>query len=84
VKILDQIATARSHQLRIHHKNRDEKPGRFLRLLIPERPVFDPHREDHLEEGLLPERGTLLDRLLREPLSLFRQKARRTGKRRAS
>jgi phosphatidylserine/phosphatidylglycerophosphate/cardiolipin synthase-like enzyme len=84
VKRLDEIATARSHQLRIHHRNRDEKPGPFLKKLIPDRPVFDPHSESHLKEGLLPEPGTLLDRLLREPLSLFGEKARRLGKRKAS
>jgi phospholipase D1/2 len=84
VKRLNAIATARSHQLRIHRRNRDERPGRFLKMLIPQRPVFDPHSEDHLKEGVLPERGTLLDRLLREPLSLIGEKARRLGKRRAS
>jgi phosphatidylserine/phosphatidylglycerophosphate/cardiolipin synthase-like enzyme len=84
VQRLDELASARSHQLRIHGRNRDEKPGKLLELLIPERPVFDPHSEAHLKEGLLPERGTLLDRLLREPMSLFTQKARRLGKRKAS
>jgi phospholipase D1/2 len=84
VKQLDAIAAAKSHQLRIHGRNQDEKPGLLLKMLIPERPVFDPHSESHLKEGLLPERGTLLDRILREPLSLFGQKARRVGKRKAS
>jgi phosphatidylserine/phosphatidylglycerophosphate/cardiolipin synthase-like enzyme len=81
---LDKLAAARSFLLRMHSRNRDEKPGPLLQLLIPERPVFDPASEDHLKEGLLPERGTLLDRLLREPIELLSQRVRRGTKRRAS
>jgi len=79
---LDEIAAARTHQLRLHGRNRDEKPGPLLELLIPDRPVFDPCSEDALKEGLLPERGTFLDRLIREPLALFGQRSRMLSRRR--
>jgi phosphatidylserine/phosphatidylglycerophosphate/cardiolipin synthase-like enzyme len=81
---LDKLAAARTTLLRMHSRNRDEKPGRLLRLLIPERPVFDPDSEQSLKEGLLPERGTLLDRILREPMALLTQRARKGTKRKAS
>jgi hypothetical protein len=68
----------------MHSRNREEKPGRLLQLLIPERPVFDPDSEQSLKEGLLPERGTLLDRILREPMALLTQRAHKVTKRKAS
>jgi phosphatidylserine/phosphatidylglycerophosphate/cardiolipin synthase-like enzyme len=82
VSRLDDIASSRTHQLRIHDRNRYEKPGSLLRLLIPDHPVFDPRSEDALQEALLPERGTLLDRLIREPLALFGQRSRMLSRRR--
>lgn len=81
---LDELAAEKTYQLRIHGRNRDEKPGRLLKWLIPDQSTFDPRSEAQLKEGLLPERGTLLDRLLREPLALFGQRARRLRKRSAS
>lgn len=80
---LDALAAAKTHQLRLHHRNQDEKPGKLLGLFVPDTPVFDPKSADQFKESLLPERGTLLDRLIREPLALFGQRARRL-KRRAS
>jgi phosphatidylserine/phosphatidylglycerophosphate/cardiolipin synthase-like enzyme len=84
VERLDEIASEPTYLLRMHSRNRDEKPGPLLDLLIPKRPVFDPHSENHLKEGLLPERGTLLDRILREPLALLGQRTRKVTKRKAS
>jgi hypothetical protein len=81
VKRLDQLATEKTYQLRLHNRNQDEKPGALLKFLIPEAPVFDPRSEAAFKEGLLPERGTLLDRLIREPLALFGQRARKVKKR---
>jgi hypothetical protein len=79
---LDALAAAKSYQLRLHGRNQDEKPGRILKYLIPESPtLFDPRSEDTFKEGLLPERGTLLDRLIREPLTLLGQHARKLKKR---
>lgn len=72
---LDQLAAEQTTQLRLHGRNRDEKPGRLLKWLIPYQQMFDPLSEDHFKEGLLPERGTLLDRLLREPLALIGQRS---------
>ncbi len=71
---LDAIATAKSHALRIHRRNADEKAGPLLKKLIPEKAVFDPKSPTHFKEGLLPERGAFLDRLIREPLALIRQR----------
>lgn len=77
---LDALATEKCYQLRLHRRNQDEKPGRLLKLLIPQSPMFDPSNEDTIKEGLLPERGTLLDRLIRDPLALFGQRARKLKK----
>ncbi len=81
VKRLDQLAAEKTYQLRLHKRNRDEKPGPLLKLLIPDDPVFDPRSEAAFKEGLLPERGTFLDRLIREPLALFGQRVRKAKKR---
>jgi phosphatidylserine/phosphatidylglycerophosphate/cardiolipin synthase-like enzyme len=81
VQRLDELATAKTHQLRIHRRNQDEKPGPLLKWLIPDNAVFDPRSPRHLKEGLLPERGTVLDRLIREPLALFGQRTRKLKKR---
>ncbi len=81
---LDELAAASTTLLRLHSRNREEKPGRLLQWLIPERPVFDPDSERSLKEGLLPERGTLLDRILREPMALLTQRTRKVTKRKAS
>lgn len=82
VKRLDALATAKTHQLRIHRRNQDEKAGPLLKKLIPEKAVFDPRSPTHFKEGLLPERGTFLDRLIREPLSLLLGERGRKLKRR--
>jgi phospholipase D1/2 len=84
VPTLDELATAKTTQLRMHGRNRDEQAGRLLRMLIPELNTVDPLSEDHLVEGLLPEQGTLLDRLLRDPLSLFGLNVKKLRKRIAS
>lgn len=78
---LDAIAAERCYQLRIHGRNQDEKPGPLLKWLLPEHSMFDPRSEDQLTEGLLPERGTLLDRLLRDPLALLGDRARKRRRR---
>ncbi len=81
VERLDELAAAKSHQLRIHGRNQDEKPGRLLKFLIPSQPVFDPRSAAHFKEGLLPEKGTLLDRIFREPFALLGGRARKLRKR---
>ncbi|HWM88264.1 MAG TPA: phospholipase D-like domain-containing protein [Kofleriaceae bacterium] len=69
------------HRLRIHRRNQDERPGKFLSWFIPDDPPFDP---DHIED-MLPEPGVWLDRMLRDPLVMFghggRQLFRRTRRR---
>jgi phosphatidylserine/phosphatidylglycerophosphate/cardiolipin synthase-like enzyme len=58
---LDRIALRRSHHLRLHRRNADERPGPILRHFVPDDPPFDP---DHIED-MLPEPGAWLDKLFR-------------------
>lgn len=75
---LDALATARSHRLRMHRRNVDEKPGWLLSKLLPSESPMDP---DHsMVEELLPEGGSLLDRLLRDPLMLISNRGRIAGR----
>ena len=59
-----------------HRRNVDEKPGRILSWLLPEKTPFDPDDPQSFDEAL-PEPGAFLDRLFREPFmmaeSSFRQ-----------
>jgi phospholipase D1/2 len=63
---LDALATAKTHLLRIHHRNRDEQPGWLLRRFLPKRTPLDPANPQQFREGL-PEPVAWLDRLIREP-----------------
>ena len=69
---LDELARAKTRQLRIHRRNVDEKPGRLLRKFVPVETPFDPDNPRDFRETLLPERGTFLDRMVRDPLMLLR------------
>jgi phospholipase D1/2 len=63
---LDELARSRSHLLRIHKRNRDEKPGWLMRRMLPKRTPLDPANPQQFREGL-PEPVAWLDRLIREP-----------------
>jgi phospholipase D1/2 len=69
---LDDMARSKTHKLRIHKRNVDEKPGRILSWLLPEKTPFDPDDPQSFDEAL-PEPGALLDRLFREPFMLMRK-----------
>lgn len=76
---LDDLARARQHRLRLHQRNRDERPGWPLSWLLPDGSPFDP---DHsMIEELLPEPAPNLDRWLRDPLVLLGRGGRRLGRR---
>jgi phospholipase D1/2 len=76
VERLDRLARAGTHELRLHRRNRDEKPGRLLGLFVPAETPFDPDGPQMME-GLLPEPRGVLDRIFRDPLLLVRTLARR-------
>ncbi len=80
---LDALARARRHRLRIHRRNADEKAGPILSWLFPDSTPFDPDNPQAMED-LLPEPGVLLDKLIREPLTLATRKLRRRLRRRAA
>jgi phospholipase D1/2 len=63
---LTALATAKTHLLRIHNRNRDERPGRLLRRFLPKRTPLDPANPQQFREGL-PEPVAWLDRFIREP-----------------
>jgi phospholipase D1/2 len=63
---LDELASSRTHLLRMHNRNRDEKPGWLLRRFLPKRTPLDPANPQQFREGL-PEPVAWLDRLIREP-----------------
>ncbi len=63
---LDEVARAKSHLLRIHGRNRDEKPGWLMRRFLPKRTPLDPANPQQFREGL-PEPVAWLDRFVREP-----------------
>ena len=73
---LDDMARSKSHRLRIHKRNADEKPGRFLSWLLPEKTPFDPDDPQSFDEAL-PEPAALLDRLFREPFMMAKQSLRK-------
>ncbi|MDQ3367832.1 MAG: phospholipase D-like domain-containing protein [Myxococcota bacterium] len=66
---LDDLARAKSHHLRLHARNVDEKPGWFLSKFIPDETPFDPDDPRSFEDAL-PEPGVWLDRLFRDPFML--------------
>lgn len=70
VKRLDELARAKTHHLRIHRRNADEKPGWLLSKLIPDETPFDPDDPTSFRESL-PEPGAWLDRLFRDPLEVL-------------
>jgi phospholipase D1/2 len=74
---LDDFARESRGALRLHRRNVDEKPGWLLSRLVPPENPFDP---DTVED-MLPEPGTWLDRLLRDPVTLVGHNGRRLGKR---
>jgi len=63
---LDALASAKTHLLRIHNRNRDERPGWLMRRFLPKRTPLDPANPQQFREGL-PEPVAWLDRLIREP-----------------
>ena len=73
---LDELARNKQHRLRIHNRNIDEKPGRLLAALLPEKTPFDPDDPQSFEEAL-PEPGAWLDKIFREPFMMLRQGSRR-------
>lgn len=64
---LDRIAKAKQHLLRMHDRNRDERPGWLMRRFLPKRTPLDPANPQQFREGL-PEPVAWLDRLIREPI----------------
>jgi hypothetical protein len=72
---LDDLARAKSHKLRIHQRNVDEKPGRVLAFFIPEKTPFDPDDPQSFDEAL-PEPAAWLDRLIRDPLMIAKQRVK--------
>jgi phosphatidylserine/phosphatidylglycerophosphate/cardiolipin synthase-like enzyme len=70
---LDALARAKSHKLRIHQRNVDEKPGRLLAALLPSKTPFDPDDPQSFDEAL-PEPAAWLDRLIREPFMLAKRR----------
>ncbi|HEU4611200.1 MAG TPA: hypothetical protein VFS15_03945, partial [Kofleriaceae bacterium] len=63
---LDALARAKTHLLRMHDRNRDERPGWLMRRFLPRRTPLDPANPQQFREGL-PEPVAWLDRLIREP-----------------
>jgi phospholipase D1/2 len=63
---LDALATSKQSLLRMHGRNRDERPGWLLRRFLPKRTPLDPANPQQFREGL-PEPVAWLDRLIREP-----------------
>lgn len=72
---LDELAHSKAHRLRIHGRNRDEKPGPVLAALLPKKTPFDPDNPQSFEEAL-PEPAALLDRFLREPFAIAARRVR--------
>ncbi len=66
---LDDLARNKRHRLRIHQRNKDEKPGWLLSKLIPDKNPFDPDDPRSFQESL-PEPTAWLDRLIREPMEI--------------
>jgi phosphatidylserine/phosphatidylglycerophosphate/cardiolipin synthase-like enzyme len=73
---LDGLARAKSHKLRIHRRNVDEKPGRILSWFIPEKTPFDPDDPKSFNEAL-PEPGAWFDRVFRDPYMIAKQSLRK-------
>ncbi len=63
---LDALARSKTHLLRMHGRNKDERPGWLLRRFLPKRTPLDPANPQQFREGL-PEPVAWLDRLIREP-----------------
>lgn len=70
---LDALARARTHKLRIHRRNVDEKPGRLLAFFIPDKTPFDPDDPASFDEAL-PEPAAWLDRFIRDPLLIAKRR----------
>ncbi|MEO8698448.1 MAG: phospholipase D-like domain-containing protein [Kofleriaceae bacterium] len=77
---LDDLARRTSHPLRLHRRNRDEKPGKWLALFVPDETPFDPDGPQMIE-GLLPEPRGWLDRIFRDPLQIARGAVRTAARR---
>jgi phosphatidylserine/phosphatidylglycerophosphate/cardiolipin synthase-like enzyme len=63
---LDALARGRTHLLRLHDRNIDERPGWLMRRFLPRNTPLDPANPQQFREGL-PEPVAWLDRLIREP-----------------
>lgn len=63
---LDALARARTHLLRLHDRNRSERPGWLMRRCLPRTTPLDPANPQQFREGL-PEPVAWLDRLIRKP-----------------
>lgn len=79
---LDAVATARTHRLRMHGRNADERPGWLLSRLLPEDGTpFDPDNPQSMERHM-PEPVAWLDRVFRGPVDLARDVTQRIRDRR--
>ncbi len=70
---LDALGHAKTHRLRVHSRNADEKPGWLLSKLLPKETIFDP---DNPQEAM-PDPLGWLDRVVGEPVHWI---ARKLGK----
>jgi nucleoside-diphosphate-sugar epimerase len=75
---LDQTVTGLDSFATGHRRNVDEKAGWLLSRLLPPETPLDP---DDVED-MIPEPGTWLDRLFRDPVHIGRQVVRRATRRR--
>ncbi len=72
---LDAIARAKTHRLRMHRRNADEKAGWLLSKILPEDTPLDPDDPRVIEE-MLPEPGAWFDRFFRDPFIVTRRAVR--------
>ncbi len=72
---LDELACARTHRLRMHDRNVEEKPGWLMSKLLPAENVFDPDNPREMHEAL-PEPTAWLDRLFGHPAHWIGRKLR--------
>lgn len=72
---LDDLARAKTHRLRLHGRNSDERPGPVLSKVLPDGRPFDPDDERAFQEAL-PEPAIWLDRLVREPMVMVIERLR--------
>ncbi|MGE0403757.1 MAG: phospholipase D-like domain-containing protein [Kofleriaceae bacterium] len=73
---LDTLARAKTHRLRLHRRNVDEKAGWLLSKILPRDTPLDPDNPRVIEE-ILPEPGAWLDRIFRDPFVFADRAVRR-------